>query len=158
MPYQNISATLSAADIQAVKDAISAIEAKLPFRVTLTNDERKSLFKTGSSRLSLVADAAAIAQNHPNIFPAAFDTAEFLRDFTLFQQLTELKLAVDSLASQVDDTCLALGSEAAKAALQVKDYAEAAEDTVPGLKPLVEKLAQHFERSGKTAPATPPTT
>ena len=54
MPYQNISATLSAADIQAVKDAISAIEAKPPFRVTLTNDERKSLFKTGSSRLSLV--------------------------------------------------------------------------------------------------------
>ena len=158
MSYQNIDATLSAADIQAIKDAISSIEAKLPFRITLTTEERKSLFKTGSSRFSLVADAAAIAQNYPAIFPAAFDTAEFLRDFALFQQLTELKLAVDSLASQVDDTCLAVGSEAAQAALQVKDYAEAAEDTVPGLKPLAEKLRQHFDRSGRGAAPTPPTT
>jgi len=156
MPYQNIDATLSAANVTAVKDAITTIIQNLPFLVSLTNDERKSLFKTGANRLSLVVDAAAIAQNFPNIFPAAFDTAAFLRDVALFQTLTELKLQIDSLASQVDDTCVALGSEAAKEALQVKDYADAAVDTVPGLRPLVERIGQHFERSRNPAAAPEP--
>ena len=158
MPYQNIDATLSAANIQAVRDAVNTIKQNMPFLVTLTNDERKSLFKTGASRLSLIVDAAAIAQNFADIFPPSFDRAGFLRDVALFQQLSELKLEIDSLASQVDDTCLAVGSESAKEALQVKNYAEAAQDRVPGLKPLVEKLGQHFERSGKAPAATPPTT
>jgi hypothetical protein len=154
MSYQNIDATLSAANITAIKDAIATITQNLPFLVSLTNDERKSLFKTGASRLSLIVDAAAIVQNFPDIFPAAFDKEAFLRDVVLFQQLSELKLQIDSLASQVDDTCVALGSESAKEALQVKDYGEAAQDRVPGLRPLLEKLGQHFERSRK-APAPP---
>ena len=158
MPYQNIDATVSAADLQAIKDALDTIKAKLPFRITLSNDERKSLFKTGTSRLSLIVDAAGIAQNFADIFPPSFDRAGFLRDVALFQQLSELKLEIDSLASQVDDTCLAVGSESAKEALQVKNYAEAAQDGVPGLKPLVERLGQHFERSGKAPATTPPTT
>jgi len=51
MPYQNIDATLSAADLQAVKDALATIVQKLPFLVTLTNEERKGLFKTGASQV-----------------------------------------------------------------------------------------------------------
>lgn len=156
MSYQNIDATISAADVTAVNDAITTIIQKLPFLVSLTNDERKSLFKTGANRLSLVVDAAAIAQGFPNIFPAAFDTAAFLRDMALFQTLNELKLKIDSLASQVDDTCVALGSEAGQQALQVYDYGKAAQDTVPGLRPLVEQLGQHFERSRKPAAAPEP--
>lgn len=156
MSYQNIDATISAADVTAVNDAITTIIQKLPFLVSLTNDERRSLFKTGANRLSLVVDAAAIAQGFPNIFPAAFDTAAFLRDMALFQTLNELKLKIDSLASQVDDTCVALGSEAGQQALQVYNYGKAAQDTVPGLKPLVERLGQHFQRSSKATPATPP--
>jgi len=156
MPYQNIDATLSAADITEIKDAIRTILEKLPFLSSLTNEERKSLFKTGTSRLSLVVDAAAIAQNFPGIFPAAFNTPAFLRDVELFRTLNELKLQIDSLASQVDDTCVGLGSEAGKQALAVYSYGKAAQDTTPGLRPLVEQLGQHFERSGKAADTTPP--
>lgn len=156
MSYQNIDATLSAADAQAVTDALNTIKEKLSFRVTLSNEERKSLFKTGASRLSLVVDAAAIVQNFANIFPSTFDTAALLRDVALFQKLNEIKLQIDSLASQVDDTCVALGSEAAQQALQVYDYGKAAQDTVPGLRPLVEQLGQHFERSRKPASAPGP--
>ncbi len=157
MSYQNIDATLSTADVTAVKDAITTILQKLSFLISLTNDERKRLFKTGANRLSLVVDAAAIAQGFPNIFPAAFDTAAFLRDIALFQTLNELKLQIDSLASQVDDTCVALGSEAGQQALQVYNYGKAAQDTTPGLRPLVEKLGQHFQRSSKPTTGAPPT-
>ena len=40
-----VSATLSAADITAIKNAIAAIRAKLPFLVSLSNDDRKQLPK-----------------------------------------------------------------------------------------------------------------
>jgi hypothetical protein len=156
MPNPNIDATLSTADAQAVADDINAIKQKLAFLVTLSNEERKGLFKTGASRLSLIVDAAAIVQNFANIFPPTFDTAAFLRDVTLFQKLNEIKLQIDSLASQVDDTCVALGSESGQQALQVYDYGKAAQDTVPGLRPLVEQLGQHFQRSSKAVAPTPP--
>jgi len=44
MPYQNINATLSTADLQAIKDAFSTILEKLPFLVNLTAEERKATF------------------------------------------------------------------------------------------------------------------
>jgi hypothetical protein len=153
MSYQNIDATISAADVQAVTDALNTIKQKLGFLVTLSNEERKSLFKTGAGRLSFIVDAAGIAQNFASIFPPSFDTAAFLRDVELFQKLNEIKLQIDSLASQVDDTCVALGSEAGQQSLQVYDYGKAAQDTVPGLRPVMDQLGQHFERSRKAAAA-----
>jgi hypothetical protein len=156
MSNPNIDATLSAADALTITEHLNDIKQKMPFLVTLSNEERKSLFKTGASRLSLVVDASAIVQNFATIFPPAFDTAAFLRDVTLFQKLNEIKLLIDSLASQVDDTCVALGSEAGQQALQVYNYGKAAQDTVPGLRPLVEQLGQHFQHSSKTAAPTPP--
>jgi len=77
MPYQEISATVTDQNMQAVKDAITAVQTALPFLISLTEAERKQLHKTGASRLSFV-------QN------------------TLVAQL----------ASQIDDTHLAVGVEA----------------------------------------------
>lgn len=50
MPYQNINVSLSAADLQAVKDTFTAVLNKLPFLVNLTVDERKATFKLGPDR------------------------------------------------------------------------------------------------------------
>ena len=63
MPYQNISAQVSAADVTAVKNAVATIRAKLPFLVSLTADERKSLFKAGNS-LSFVQNSLQAAKNN----------------------------------------------------------------------------------------------
>ena len=158
MSYQNIDATLSAADAQVVKDALATIVTKLPFLVTLTNEERKALFKTGSNRLSLVEDAANTVQNFPDILPASFDKAGFLRDFDLFKALTEIKLQFDSVASQIDDTCLALGSETGQQSLQVYKYGQTAANNTPGIKPVIDKLGTHFARTSKAKPAAKPTT
>ena len=73
MPYQEISATVTDKNMQAVKDAITAIETALPFLITLTDAERKQLRKTGASRLSFVQNAAQAAQDNPDILPKTFD-------------------------------------------------------------------------------------
>jgi hypothetical protein len=64
MPYQNINATLSTADLQAVKDSFAAILEKLPFLVNLTASERKGLLKAGPDSLSFLQNASSAAQNN----------------------------------------------------------------------------------------------
>jgi hypothetical protein len=80
MAYSNISATLPAADLTAIKTAITTINTKMPFLVNLSLDEKKGLYKLGPKSADFVSDAALAAQNYPTIFPPTFNTPEFLKD------------------------------------------------------------------------------
>lgn len=156
MPYQNINTTLSAADAQAVKDAFAVVLNKLPFLVNLTNSERKSIAKTGPDSFSFVQNALTAAQTNPAILPASFITTEFKNDVDLFAILTELGTLAASVASQIDDTRLAVGGEAMQQAKQVYSYVKTAAKTTPGLKPIAEQLGERFQRSGKSKPPAAP--
>ena len=156
MPYQNISATVAAADLQAVKDAIAIIQQKLPFLISLTPDERKSILKTGPNSLSFVQNAQQAAQNNPDIFPKSFDVTEFASDVTLFAVLTDINTAVAQLGSSIDDTRMAVGGEAMKEATQVYTYVKTAAASTPGLKPVADQLGQRFQKASAAAPAPAP--
>ena len=149
MPYQNIDASISAVDLQAIKDAFATIKQKLPFLVSLTVDERKSTFKAGPNSLSFVQNALTAAEGHPDIFPNSFSTPAFRKDVDLFSVLTELGTSAESLSSQIDDTRLAVGGEAMQQGSQVYTYVKAAADTTPGLKPIAEQLGERFQRASK---------
>ena len=156
MPTNRIDASVSAADLQAIRDAIATIRQKLPFLVSLTVDERRATFKTGSDSLSFVTNAATAAQGNPDIFPASFDRQAFQRDFDLFGVLTALSTEIDSLAADVDDTRLATGGETMQQSIQVYDYVRSAAKTEPGLKAVAEQLAERFKKAGSPkAPAKP---
>lgn len=157
MPYQNIDAAISDADLKAIKEALAIVLEKLPFLVTLTAAERKATFKTGPDRLSFVTDCATAARDNPTIFPASFNVEAFIKDVELFARLSELAARIDSIASQVDDTRLAVGGEAMQEASQVYKYVQTAAKTTPGLKPLAEQLGRQFQKAGKPkeAPAKP---
>lgn len=149
MPYQNIDATLSAADLQAVRDAFAVILQKLPFLVNLTIDERKAIFKTGPDSLSFVQNALTAAQANPAILPVSFSTPAFRRDIDLFAALTEINTLAASLASQIDDTRVAVGGEAMQQAAQVYNYVKTAAKTTPGLKPIADQLGERFQKTRK---------
>jgi hypothetical protein len=156
MPYQNIDASVSPADLQAIKDAFATIQAKLPFLITLTTDERKSTFKAGPNSLSFVQNALSAAEGYSQIIPPSFSTTAFRRDVDLFMVLTEVTTLAESLFSQIDDTRLAVGGEAMRQGSQVYKLAQAAENTVPGLKPVVDQLSERFQKTSKpTVAATP---
>lgn len=154
MPYQNINATLSTADVQAIKDAFALIISKLPFLVTLTSAERQSVFKTGPDSLSFIQNTLTAALDNPAILPASFNVEEHKNDVVLFAILTEFVTLAASLTSQLDDTRLAVGGEAMQQASQIYTYVKAAAKTTPGLKPVAEQLGQRFKRTGK--PKKPP--
>jgi uncharacterized phage infection (PIP) family protein YhgE len=156
MPYQNINTTLSTADLQAVKDSFAAILEKLPFLVNLTANERKGLLKAGPDSLSFLQNASSAAQNNATIFPASFNTPDFQKDVDLFATLTELYVLASSVASRIDDTRLAVGSEAMQQATQVYNYVKTAAKNTPGLKPIAEQLGERFQKSPKPKEPKPP--
>ena len=145
MPYQNITATLSNADIQQIKAALETIQQKLPFLVNLSAEERRSLCKMGDKSLAFVNNSLNAAQTNRDILPASFDLDEFVRDYQLAVALTELLTGLRQLEEKVDDTLLAVGSEAMSSSLTVYDYVKTAAKKTPGLKTLAEQLGERFK-------------
>jgi hypothetical protein len=145
MAYQNITGSLSPEDMQQIKAALQTIQKKLPFLITLSTEERRKLFKMGDKSLAFVNNSITAAQSNPDILAASFDIQEFVRDYQLAATLTELLIALRQLSEQVDDTLLAVGSEAMSSSLTVYDYVKTAAKKTPGLKRLAEQLGDRFK-------------
>lgn len=145
MPIAPISASLSAADRFAVMDAVATIKEKLPFLVDLSTADRKTLPKMGDKSRAFVSKALEVASQNPEFLPRSFDIEELRKDVQLFESLYPLLLMMTQLQELLDDTCLAVGSEAYAAALQVYTYAKAS-GNVAGLDALVGEMGQRFAR------------
>lgn len=153
MPYQNISAQVSDEAMQAIKEALATIETNLPFLITLTDAERKALFKAGPKRLSFVENALTASQDNPDILPKSFDAAGFAAHVALFAALTEINTLIAQLASKVDDTRMDVGSSSMDDASDVYNYVQAAVKKTPGLKPVADQLGQLFQQAVATKAA-----
>lgn len=156
MPYQPITATVAPADVTAIKAAIATIQQKLPFLISLTDAERKSLPKAGANSLSFVEHAQMAADNNPTILPGSFNAANFDSHVDLFAVLTDVNTSIAQLASSVDDTRMAVGSEAMNEARSVYEYVKSAAKTTPGLKPVADQLGERFQHASAAKPASTP--
>nr|VFK74499.1 MAG: hypothetical protein BECKMB1821H_GA0114242_100564 [Candidatus Kentron sp. MB] len=67
----------------------------------------------------------------------------------LFTALSEIGTLIASLASEIDDTRIAVGGEAMQEASQLYTYVKAAAKTTPGLKPIAEQLGERFRQAKK---------
>ncbi|WNZ22023.1 hypothetical protein HJG54_03510 [Leptolyngbya sp. NK1-12] len=152
MPYSDINTTLTDAELQEIKQAIATIQQKLPFLITLSAEERKRLYKMGDKRLAFVQNSLSVAQSNRNILPASFDLEGFANDYRLASNLSELLMLLRQLTEQVDDTLMAVSSEAMSSSLTVYDYVKTAAKKTPGLKAIAEQLGSLF-KAIKTKPA-----
>jgi len=152
MSYQNISAKLTETDLQEIKTALATIETKLPFLVHLTVEERRKLFKMGNKSLAFVSNSLTAAQSNPDILPASFDLNEFTSDYQLSTALTEVHLRLQQLTEKVDDTLLAVSSEAMTSSLTVYEYVKTAAKKTPGLKAIADQLGDRFKASRAKVP------
>ncbi len=149
----SISASLTAADQQAVFEAIATIKAKLPFLVDLSTDDRKTMPKLGDKSRAFVRKALEIATQNPDFLPRSFDLDEMKRDVELFDALFPLMMSFMQMQELLDDTVTAVGSEAYSAALQVYAYAKASGNT-GGLDAVVEEMGQRFARKSSSKKVT----
>ena len=149
MSYQNIAAALSPQDIQEIKAALQKIQQKMPFLVTLSTEERRKLVKMGDKSLAFVNNSVTAAQSNREILPATFEVEELVRDYQLATALTEVLISMQQLTEQVDDTLMAVGSEAMTSSLTVYDYVKTASKKTPGLKTIAEQLGERFKAIGR---------
>lgn len=147
-----ISAELSAEDQQAVLDALATVREKLPFLLALSPEERKSVPKMGDKGRGFVAKSLEVAKQNPDILVRSFDVEEFERDLALVDALTPVLLAVQSLHEMIDDTTLAVASDAYLSALEV--YGAAKRAKVPGVDELAASMGRRFKRT-RSSPSAP---
>ncbi len=152
MADNRISANLSATDRLAVMDAIATIRQKLPFLIDLTTEERKALPKLGDKSRAFVTKALEVGTQNPDFLPRSFDLDEMRRDIELFEALYPILLSLTQLQELVDDTAVAVGSEAYAAGLMVYNYAKASGKGT-GLDSMVDDLGRRFARKTKKVPA-----
>ncbi|WP_037575754.1 hypothetical protein [Sporocytophaga myxococcoides] len=144
---RNVSAVVTAEDLQNVIGHLQAIESLLPFLISLSIEERQSLTKLGPKSVDFVGDANETVKTFPFIMPPTFDKSEFGRDSDLTKILITIKMGVDSLQQKLDDTLMEVGSEAMTSALEVYAQVQLQKDSVPGLRSAYEKLKARFVRS-----------
>ncbi|HEX3558409.1 MAG TPA: hypothetical protein VHU19_04350 [Pyrinomonadaceae bacterium] len=150
MPDNRISASLSQADQQAVLAAINTIRTKLPFLVDLSPEERHALPKMGDKSRGFVAQSLDLATQNPDILPRTFDVEEMRKDVDLLSALSPVLTALSQIFELVEDTYIAVGSEAYTSALLVYQYARAGGKGA-ALDNALDGLGQRFARKSRSA-------
>lgn len=155
MPKPNISAVLSDADRTAIKTSVADARGKMPFLVNLDGNEKKKLFKMGPGSVSFVEECLRIAKNNPGILPGNFDVVEFEKDANLTSALSDIGTVLIPLAEGVDDTFMAVGSEAMLQANIVYAQVKLASKSNANMDELKQKLAERYKGQKKN-PGNPP--
>lgn len=152
MQENRVSASLSEVDRQAVLSALTTIREKLPFLIDLSPDERRTLPKMGDRSQGFVTKALEVATQNADILPRSFDVEEMRKDVELLGALSPIMGALAQLQELVEDTFLAVGSEAYTSALLIYQYARAGGKGA-ALDDALDALGQRFAR--KTGRAKP---
>ncbi len=157
MPYENISAEITQAQYDAMVVKLNELKALLTFLVNLTPEERQALPKMGESKQPFVTKALQYAQSFPQIAPPFINLAELTKDRGLALTLIQFIQLVKPWLQAIEDTEMAVGSEAYVAALAIYNSAgQAAKANVPGASAIYADLKTHFEQSSTPPPANPP--
>ena len=156
MPYEGISATLSAADHASILTKLNEIKVLLPFLVNLTPLERSTLPKMGDGSTPFVTKALTYAENNPQFVPPYMNVPELRKDFNLATQVSLLRQQLNQVAEALDDTELALGSEAFVTSLTFyASVKQATKMNIPGADSIYDDLKTRFP-GGPNNPAPPP--
>jgi len=151
MQDNRINAALSETDRAAVLAAIETIKTKLPFLIDLTPKERQELPKMGDKTQAFVFGVATLVSNDGSFLPRNFDETAFAKDVALVKALQGIRQELLRLAELVDDTAVAVGSEAYVAALVA--YRAAQENgRGEGLDELLDELGRRFAKVSKPSP------
>ena len=156
MPNDNLSISLSEADVKKINDAIAVIESVLnPVLITLTKKQIGRLPKASDKSLPFIQQALELAEQHPTVAPGYVDLAELKRDLAAWQQMNNILRRLQPLATNLVSTSIKLGSESYVTALAFYNSAQqAAKRNVSGAQDIVGVLEVRFANVGTaTTPA-----
>jgi len=146
MATQNLlSAALPAADKTTVQTAIQTINAKLPFLISLTSEERRGGVKLGDKSVAFVGKAINYAQANPTLVPGYVNMVEIVKDYNMQKDLIDIQQWMASLLQKIEDTQQEAGVEAFNSILAFYQAVRvASEKDVPGARAIYTDLNQRF--------------
>jgi hypothetical protein len=150
MNGRNVSAVMTPDQMNQARAAIQTLTNLMPFLISLSDDERDSLYSMGTANVPFVQGAYHAVQTVPHIFPPTLDVTEFGRDTALYANMHELKILFESFFDKFIDTYDEVGAEGLFTSRFVyKQIKIADESGTPGLKSLLAMLAERFKGQGR---------
>lgn len=147
-----ISATLTAAERDALLAKIDEIRSGLPFLVDLDAEDIAGLPKLGDKSLAFVRRTLELARQDDSFLPRSLNIEEFARDLALYEALDPLVQRLTVVLELLRDTRTVAGSDAYLAALDVYHAAKRAGKGA-GLDALLTTVGQRFAQ--RTATPSP---
>ena len=144
-----ISATLSEASYDNVKEKITEIEAELPFLIALSTAAKRRIRPSGPRTAAFVDMALRGAQNFSQYLLQTFDVEEFEQDVLLMHRLKDLRISVGSLLEKLDDTIHASSADALADANEAYTYLKGAAKYDGALKATVKEIGQRYARPSR---------
>jgi hypothetical protein len=155
MATQNlVSASLSPETRADVMEKLAAIKKSLGFLLTLKTEQKQSLFKVGNGYAPFVEQAYDVVMSNPEILPVVFDSDEFKKDYRLSKDLTAIVNQMRQLVDSLDDTLVAVSSDAITEALEVYSAVKQNSNRVPGLKVAETEMAEFFKKPKRKTAVT----
>ncbi len=151
MPLNRVSATIIQKDIDDIVAMINNIKTKLPFLITLNEDEKSSLPKFGDKSLAFVKKSLELASKNQDFLPRNFNVEEMKKDAALYEALYSIIQPLNILMEKINDTYREIGAEAYTAALVIYNSAKQSGKDIGGLDNVMDELGKRFSRkySGK---------
>ncbi|HET7817686.1 MAG TPA: hypothetical protein VFL70_00095 [Bacteroidia bacterium] len=139
-----------------IRKHLSSIDSILPFLISLTNEERKSMLKLGDKTVAFMDKALDYAHAYPMLIPPYVSIPEVEKDYQLQKDLVDILQWINSLVQKLEDTQQEAGAEAYNSILGFYQSVKvAAEKDVPGARAIYEDLSERFPGRKKSQNPTP---
>jgi hypothetical protein len=146
-----VSVEIPAADLQAIKDAIAVLNAKLsPVLIALTNEQRRDRAKMGEASKPFVEKVLEYAVSNPQFVPAFAKVPEMQSDWKAYQELNPVFNSLNQICSNLNDTLLELGVDLLKVSnAYYNQVKQGVKMDVPNAKPIEADLRVRYQRKPK---------
>ena len=153
MSQNLVSLVISDAAVQALVGHLEQFERATPGLVALDADTRRAVTKMGGKSEAFVRQALMALDQNREVVPPALQLDEALADLRALDQIRPLRQRLAQLLERLEDTEMALGSDAMAAALEGYALLRVSGKS-RGLDGLREALSTRFARTRK--PPAPP--
>jgi hypothetical protein len=153
MPQNLIQMTLTTDDLTAIDAAITTLETKLAGLIDLTPGQRRELTKMGDKSENFVRQTFVVARQNVAALPANFLLPEAENDIATLDKLRPRLANLTSLTERLNDTVVALGSDAMVAALEAYGLLKIS-GRGEGLDQLRQEMSARFARGSRSTTVT----
>lgn len=144
-----ITGTFKDTDKTDVLKKIKEAKELMPFLISLSTEERKTLKGIGNKNLAYVQKCLEGTLAFPEELKKNFNTAEFQNDVAMFRSLIGVHVACAALMESIDDSMKAAGIDCMGASSEVYSSLKESAKNNTNVKGIVLEIGERFKGQGK---------